>query len=117
MSLKFDPEEYKGVAIEYASAAFIEIKDALAGKWDAMTDLQKHTLERATKRVLELEVQKLAGKDVAGDLAFVRNTIAGFKLAGEIEASSVLQDAFWKGVDKAAGVLGTFLITALKGLI
>lgn len=89
------------------------IKTVLADEWDALTNNQKNSAIRASKRYLELKVQKAAGKDVEEDLLFVERTIEGFKLSGKIK----LYNAWWEGVNKALEVLGSFLAGLAKGLI
>jgi len=107
-------EEVTKVLKEHAEIAIDEIKDTLKDKWDDLAEDKQDSLKRAAKRLVELEFKKrVKGENVDADIAFVKTTIDGFKLAGEIAA----YDAFWKGVNKALEALGSFLAGAGKNLI
>lgn len=99
---------------EHAEIALNEIQEALGDKWATLFEEQQRAAARSARRLVELEFKKRTGEDVSdADIAFVRTTVEGFKLAGEI----ALYDAFWKGMNKAFEALGSFLVGAGKGLI
>jgi len=99
---------------EHAKIALDEIMGSLGDKWNTITDEHKRAAARSARRLVELEFKKRTGEDVSdADIAFVKVTVEGFKLAGEI----ALYDAFWKGLNKAFEALGSFLVGAGKSLV
>lgn len=99
---------------EYSQLAFEEMIKAFGDKWNTLAPVYRRSAKRAARRLVELEFEKrTTDKDVSADFAFVKTTVEGFKLAGEI----ALYDAFWKGVNKALEALGSFLVGVGKGLV
>lgn len=104
----------EGAVETHAKMAVDEIQNILGEKWAALTEAQRESAARASKRIVQLEWRKrVNGVDVDEDLQFVRATVNQFKLAGEV----ALYDAFWEGVNKALEALGSFLVGAGKSLI
>ncbi len=104
----------EGTIETHALIAIEEMQEQMGEKWGSLTEDQRTAAKRAAKRLVTLEWQQRAeGKDVSEDLAFVRSTVEGFKLAGQI----ALHDALWEGVKKAFEALGSFLVGAGKSLI
>jgi len=101
------------VLLEYGNLAFNEVKKELGDKWDELTPKQKLSLERCSRRIIELELRGREGLDVADDLAFVKATLQDFKLAGEIAVA----DLFWQGLNRALEALGTFLGGSARAII
>lgn len=90
---------------DYANIAVSEISDIAGNAWSSLSQDQKASLERAARRWLELTTREKAGENVTAQKLFVQTTLNEFKLAGQV----VVHDAFWKGVEKALDLLGTFL--------
>ena len=102
---------------EYGDQALAHIQNAMEDRWDLLTEPQKSSVERSSKRLVQLDLQKRDGKDVEDDLEFVKTTVNELKLMMEIAVSDIFFEAFWKGVDKALAALSTFLITAGKATL
>lgn len=96
------------VVNDHAEIILDEIRNTATSSWKSLTEAQKTSLERASRRWLELSILEKSGKDVISQKLFVQTTLNDFKLAGEI----AVHDAFWKGVAKALDILGTFLAKA-----
>lgn len=112
------------VAVKFGKEAFTNVKEELGERWNLLTEEQKDSAERATMRIVELEL-KLTTEQAAGqsttetenDLNFVKVTVDEFKIAGRVAAMDTFQDSFWKGVNKALEALGSFLAGAGKSLV
>jgi len=104
----------EGAIETHALIILDDIKDTLGDKWNEIPSKHRAAAERSARRIVELEWQKRTGSiDVDSDLEFVKTTVAGFKLAGEI----ALYNAFWEGVNKGLEALGSFLVGAGKSLL
>lgn len=98
---------------EYAEKGLNGIKERLGKKWNSFTDEQRDSALRAAKRVIQLEIKKMQGKDVAIELRFVKVTMGEFELAAKI----AFADIFWEEMNKALEAFGSFLAGVGKGLI
>jgi len=105
--------ELSQTAAVFGAEAFNTMKAEAGAAYDSLTEKQKSSLERATARWLELEMQDRAGQDVAAQKKFVKTTLDEFKMVGKVK----VYDAFWKGVDKALVSLGNFLGAAGKSFL
>jgi len=109
--------DLEAVVTSHAADALKEMKTTLGDKWKLLTDDQKKSAVRASRRFIELEIQELRGEDVAEDKAFVKATVDEFKLAGTIVIATAFEAAFWKALNKTLKALGAFLAGAGASLI
>lgn len=100
-----------------AEEGFETFKSILGDRFDSLTDRQKDSAQRCLKRLTKLKLKELQGEDVSEDLEFIQVTVDEFKLAGQIALADAINDAFWKGVNKASAALGIFLVNVAKGLV
>lgn len=89
------------------------VKDDLGGEWDLLTDVEKETLERNSKKYMELKLREKLGEDVSEQLAAVDSVILDFRTQGAIAVSA----AFVKGVQQAGALLGAFLLGNLPSIL
>lgn len=101
---------------EYGDQALSHLQIEMGQKWNLLTDPQKSSIERSSKRLIELDLEKRAGKNVEEDLKFVKATVGEIRLMMAIAVGDLFWDAFWKGVNKALEALGSFLVGAALGI-
>ena len=97
--------ELTDLALGLGKEVLAEVKASLGEDYASLTDEQKQSIEDTAAKLLELQLRSKSGEDVEAQLQAVVSTIQDWKVWGEFATES----AFWKGVQKVASALGSFL--------
>ena len=103
--------EFRALAETLGQDIVASVKADLGEDYASLTDEQKQSIEDTGVRVVELGLRLKATSDpiekaeLEEKLQAVESTVKDWKVWGKIGAA----DAFWKGVQKVALTLGTFL--------
>lgn len=115
-----DGQDYKLLAKKTADEIMQEVKGALAEEWASIDDQTKADMQNASTRMGELLFRKMTGEDVDAQIALLRSTILDWKVGGLFQSAVVAeraQKAFWRGVERVAETLSTFLFAVARGAI
>jgi len=109
--------DFEGQAKDLGLKVFYDVKNSLGDDWDGLTEDQKQSIAHVAEKIMELELRQKAGEDVTAKLEAVSSTIQDWKVWGEL----AVEEAFWKGVQKVAETIGSFLAAfateALKRIV
>ena len=98
-------------AIDLGLEVVNEVKLSLGDDYDTLTDEQKGSiLETATllmekEIALATETDEAKKKGLKDQIQALESTVSNWKVWGEL----AIEDAFWKGVQKVAATIGSFL--------
>lgn len=91
-----------------------DMQTSIGDDWSSLTDAQKQSIKRVAERAVEIPLRMKLTSDPAvkanleAQLEATLSSVADWKTWGEL----ALEDAFWKGVQKVASTLGSFLMGA-----
>lgn len=109
--------DFEEAAKNIGKTIFDETRNAFGEHWSKLSEQNYEDVSRASRRVAELTLKHYAGEDVEQQMRVVKATVKNWTVVGQIITADALEKAFWKGVEVAAEVLSTFLITFAKKAI
>lgn len=104
---------FDDLAEALAQDIITEVKVVFKAKWDTLSNDERSSITKASRRYATLILLEKAGQDVAEKLLVLEATMANWKSAGQIE----LYDAFQESVTKIVSLVGVFAGKAARSFI
>lgn len=109
--------DFEEAAKNIGKSIFDETRKAFGDHWSKLSEGNYEDVARASRRVAELSLEQLAGKDVDQQMRVVKATVKNWQVVAQIISADALEKAFWKGVEVVGQTLGTFLLSAAKAAL
>lgn len=100
-------------ALEHKNKILEELQKELGDAWNNIQQEDKEILEYCAKRMAELSIQRLAGKEVEEDIKNIEVAIGNMMAAEKL----LISQKFWVVFHKVIGTAGTFIGNIAKSFI
>lgn len=100
-----------GSPAELGRQVLLEVQTSLGDDWSTLTDEQKNSIEETATMLmakqfeLAAETDPVKKKDIQEQILALESIVTDWKVWGAF----AIEEAFWRGVQKVAAAIGTFL--------